>query len=478
MNFVDGEWIDTSGEKLRSLDPYGEEVLFDGRSSTVDDVNAAVHAARGAHGDWSRSSLEYRLDLLKAVRSAIASRQEEIAQTISKEMGKPFWESKGEVAAMLGKFEVSERAHLQRCGERSFDLPGFSSVTRFHSIGVAAVLGPFNLPGHLPNGHIIPMLIAGNTVIFKPSEKTPRVGEILSECFDKAGLPPGVFNCCQGSVQTAQALVDHSDTDLIAFTGSYRVGREIHRRLGGRPEKLLALEMGGNNALVVHEVGDELAASKLIELSAFITSGQRCVCARRMLMVDSAQNRKLFRLLLDRCAQIKFGKWDRQVFMGPLVDIEAGRRFRESISSVRGRFQLRGDFDEATPHIIGPQIVEVKSFQGDEEIFGPLLQVKWVSRFEDAVEEVNRTSYGLAAGLLSEGRENWDLFRRKVRAGVVNWNRQTTGASSEAPFGGVGASGNFRPSAALAADYCAYPCASLEAEALCSPRESYPGLPS
>jgi succinylglutamic semialdehyde dehydrogenase len=478
MNYVGGEWIDGSGQPFRSLDPYGEELLFDGRSATLTDVNTAVHGARRAFDDWSRSSLDYRLELLDAVKSAIGSRQEELAKTISREMGKPFWESKGEVAAMLGKFEVSKKAHLQRCGERRFDLPGFSSITRFHGIGVAAVLGPFNLPGHLPNGHIVPMLIAGNTVIFKPSEKTPRVGEILAECFDEAGLPPGVFNCCQGSVETAQAMIDHPGTDLVAFTGSYGVGREIHRRLGGKPEKLLALEMGGNNALVVHEVGDELATSKLIELSAFITSGQRCVCARRMLIVDSEQNRRLFRLLLDRCAQIKFGRWDSQVFMGPLVDIEAGRRFRRSLSSLRGRCQLRGDFDEANPHIVGPQIVEVKSFQGDEEVFGPLLQVKWVSDFEQAVDEVNDTSYGLAAGLLSEGRENWDFFRKRVRAGVVNWNRQTTGASSEAPFGGVGASGNFRPSATLAADYCAYPCASLEAEELCSPRESYPGLPS
>jgi succinylglutamic semialdehyde dehydrogenase len=348
---------------------------------------------------------------------------------------------------------------------------------------VVAVFGPYNFPGHLPNGHIVPALLAGNTVIFKPSELTPRVAELTVQCWIEAGLPAGVLNLVQGARETGVALAGHPDIDGLFFTGSSRTGNLLHSQFAGHPEKILALEMGGNNPLVVDEVKDVDAAVYTIIQSAFISAGQRCTCARRLLVPLGAWGDALLERLVAVAASLRVGAFDEEPapFMGSVISLAAAEHLREAQQQLIANgavplLELTQPLDGAA--LLTPGILDVSAVaeRPDEEFFGPLLQVIRYDGFDAAIAEANATRYGLAAGLLSDSRERFERFWLESRAGIVNWNKQLTGAASSAPFGGVGASGNHRPSAYYAADYCAYPVASLESEVLSLPTTLTPGV--
>jgi succinylglutamic semialdehyde dehydrogenase len=207
-----------------------------------------------------------------------------MAAVISRATGKPVWDAATEAAAMVGKAELSVKAYNERTPTKEAAAGAFTARISHHPHGVMAVLGPFNFPGHLPNGHIMPALIAGNTVIFKPSEQTPEVAEFTLRLWEEAGIPAGVINLLQGARAPAEQLVAHDGVDGVLFTGGVPAGRAIHRALGGKLEKIVALELGGNNPLVVWDAADLESTAKLIVKSAYITSGQRCTCARRLIV--------------------------------------------------------------------------------------------------------------------------------------------------------------------------------------------------
>ncbi|MCM8531869.1 MAG: aldehyde dehydrogenase family protein, partial [Lentisphaeraceae bacterium] len=277
---INGNWLSGVDQFFESINPADKSVVWQGNYASVEQVDSALIAATNAFSSWSRSSFDDRLAILKKYIDLLSRDKEVFAKLISDETGKPVWESLTEVGAMIAKLNHCVNSYRERCPSKINELADSSSVLRFKAIGVMAVFGPFNLPGHLPNGHILPALLAGNTVVFKPSEQTPAVGVKLFELLEEAGLPSGVVNLVQGSVAVGKALCTSPLANGVLFTGSYSVGREIHKSLAGRPEVMLALEMGGNNPLVVWDVKDKKAAAYLAIQSAFITSGQRCVCAR------------------------------------------------------------------------------------------------------------------------------------------------------------------------------------------------------
>ena len=484
MILINGKFEAGEAGEFSSLDPFTDELLWKGAEASEAQVLRAVSAARAALPSWANSSFASRVKILEKFSELLDSRREEFAQLISSEMGKPLWDSRGEVGAMVGKVAASLEAFAERCSEREFEIAGARSVTRYKPHGVVGVFGPFNFPGHLPNGHIIPALIAGNTIVFKPSEQTPLVGEALVKLWIESGLPDGVLNLVQGSKEPGIALAGASGIDGLFFTGSSHVGKLIHQNFAGRPEKILALEMGGNNPLVVWDVEDLEAAAYLTVQSAFITSGQRCTCARR-LIVDKAQSDSFIESLLNLTERLVVGHYKDEVepFLGPVINPATGASIQKSFAELqkKGGEVLRPLSPlQSRDNLLSPGIIDVSSMveRPDGELFGPVLQLVKVGSLEEAIAEANDTEFGLSAALLSDSKKNYENFYQNIRAGIINWNRQTTGASSKAPFGGVGSSGNHRPAAWLAADYCAYPTASIESEELSAPGGGVPGIRS
>lgn len=479
-NFIGGKWVKSNGEIIQSENPATGEVLWQAASAQSSDVDLAVAAARDAFTTWRLLSFSEREGYVAKFVECLKQHQEELASAIHQETGKPFWESKTEIGAMIGKAGISVAAYEARTGEKESNVNSIEVRLAHRPIGVFAVLGPYNFPGHLPNGHIIPALLAGNTIVFKPSELTPKFGELMVACWEQAGLPAGVVNLIQGARDAGEALVNATDINGVLFTGSSKTGHAIHKSLAGQPDKMLALEMGGNNALIIDQVADIDAAVYTIIQSAFISAGQRCTCARRLVLVKSTANESLIKKLVDATSKIKVGS-DDSCFIGPVVSnaaADSAMAFEAQLKTAGAKALLALGRDDVSKPFIQPGLIDVTDASGivDEECFGPLLQIQWVNDLEAAVEIANNTRYGLSAGLLSDNASAWDYFYPRINAGIVNFNRPLTGASGSAPFGGVGASGNFRPGAYYAADYCAYPIASMSSQVVELPGSLAPGI--
>lgn len=481
--FIAGVWQAGQGEVFESLNPVSQAVIWQGQGASAAQVDAAVQAARQVFPIWGRLPLEERIAVLERFAACLKDKADLLARAIGEETGKPLWESTTEVTSMINKVAISIQSYRERTGEKSGPLADASAVLRHKPHGVVAVFGPYNFPGHLPNGHIVPALLAGNCVLFKPSELTPLVAELTVKCWIEAGLPAGVLNLLQGARETGMALAGNPGIDGLFFTGSSRTGNLLHSQFAGRPDKILALEMGGNNPLLVDQVRDVEAAVYTIIQSAFISAGQRCTCARRLLVPAGSWGDALLARLVEVCRQIKVGRYDEQPapFMGSVISLQAAQQLLAAQADLLARGAtalLTMTQPQADAALLTPGIVDVTAVAArpDEEFFGPLLQVIRYSSFEDAITEANNTAFGLAAGLLSDDKARYEQFWLESRAGIVNWNKQLTGAASTAPFGGIGASGNHRPSAYYAADYCAYPVASLECESLSLPATLTPGV--
>ncbi|MBO2551066.1 succinylglutamate-semialdehyde dehydrogenase [Shewanella algae] len=481
--FIKGQWLAGEGQAMSSSNPANGETLWQGNAATPAQVEAAVAAAREAQFDWFMLGFDGRLQVIEAYRDQLEAHKAEIADTIAQETGKPLWETATEAGAMIGKIGLSVAAYHKRTGETENELPAGRAVLRHKPHGVVAVFGPYNFPGHLPNGHIVPALLAGNTVVFKPSELTPKVAELMLKLWEKAGLPAGVINLVQGEVETGKALASHPQLDGLFFTGSSRTGHLLHQQYAGHPGKILALEMGGNNPLIVKGISDIKAAVHEIIQSAYISSGQRCTCARRLYIEKGEQGDALIAALVAAIKAIAVGPWNAepQPFMGSMISEAAAKGMvaaQRNLQNLGGVSLVELTHIESGTGLVSPGLIDVTEVieLPDEEYFGPLLQLVRYSSFDQAISLANDTRYGLSAGLLADSREDYDYFLARIRAGIVNWNKQITGASGAAPFGGVGASGNHRASAFYAADYCAYPVASMEADGLSLPQALSPGL--
>lgn len=482
-HFINGLWIEGKGTLFASSDPASGKPIWQGTSATQTEVRQAVSAARDAFARWANVPVTERIKYLEAFADTLASNRSRLAESICRDVGKPGWEALSEVDSMVAKVAISIEAYHERCRSASGEFAGSATSIRFRPHGVIAVFGPFNLPGHLPNGHIIPALLAGNTVVFKPSEQAPLVAQETMALWEEVGIPAGVLNMIQGGPETGVALSQEANIDGLFFTGSAQTGKALHRAFAGHPEKILALEMGGNNPLVVHEVADFDAAARITILSAYITAGQRCSCARRLIVPLGQDGDKFVERVVSSVGKVRVGPYTDhpEPFMGPVISDAAAEQMlaaQERLAASGGVSLVQMRRVRGIPTMLAPGLMDVTRVKErpDVELFGPFLQLIRVQDFDSALLEADNTAYGLAAGLLSDNRALYEIFLESVRAGVIAWNRPTTGASSRLPFGGVKSSGNHRPAAYYAADYCSYPVASIEVERLTQPSKPPPGL--
>lgn len=470
-DYIAGRFVPIPGEAICSRDPADPARIVWSGAPDPAHVEQAVAAARSALPAWAATPLDDRIAFLKRWAEIAARRAADIAGLITDEMGKTLSESLGEAKLLADKVAITlDRVSLSRVTGYELPLgPSRQALCRFKPHGVMAVVAPFNFPAHLANGHFVPALMMGNTIVLKPSEKTPGVGQLLAELMHEIGVPAGVFNVVQGGGGLAAQLVHHDDIDGILFTGSWPVGRRILEANLDRPGRIIALEMGGNNPAVV--MNDAHLKQAVIECvrSAFATTGQRCTCTRRIIVQRGVADR--FIPAFCRAAStltIGSGRSDAPVFMGPLINraaVDAALAFQSDLVAAGGRILVQSTAMPSATNgsFVTPGVVEVDRFQLDRdcEVFGPIAQIAIVDDLAQAIEQANATRYGLAASIFTASRETFENFFRDCRSGCINWNAGTAGASGKLPFGGVGHSGNLRPAGAFSVDYCAYPIANM-----------------
>jgi succinylglutamic semialdehyde dehydrogenase len=492
FDLIGGRRLPIDGQDIRSHNPAKPHATVWTGSPNADHVDEAVDAARSAAREWALWPIARRVEALRAFQHLAAERTEEVADLICTETGKAIWDSTGEAKLLGAKVDITldDSANSGRSRVTGFDVDVSDSRTgrcRFRPHGVLAVLGPFNFPAHLPNGHIIPALLTGNTIVFKPSDKTPAVGQMLASIYDEAltavGAPPGVVNLVHGGADVAQRLVASPGIDGILFTGSWPVGRRILEANLDTPGRIVALELGGNNPAIVMPDADLRQAAIECARAAFVTTGQRCTCTRRLIVHESIA--ATFIPLLQKIASnlivgdprgIGGGSRNQSVFMGPIIRSSVRSELldaQQALASAGGRVLLEATAMEHASggHYVTPGILEVDHFTladdpasdagCDAEFFGPLLRVSTASSLDHAIEQANATRYGLASAIFTQDADAVETFLAQSRAGCVNANTGTAGASSKLPFGGLGLSGNHRPAGAFSLDYTAYPVASL-----------------
>ncbi len=472
----------TAVNEIISVDPARPSVEVGRFRIEVGAVGAAVQAARAAFPAWSARTPDERAEVLRAWAAVTVRHAEHIATLLTRETGKTMAEARQEAALLADKVNVTleDRVRARIAG---YQIP--ASATRsnncsYRPYGVIAVIGPFNFPAHLPNGHWVPALYAGNTVIFKPSEKTPAVGALLTDLMNEAGMPAGVFNTVQGRGDVAAALVAHADVDGVLFTGSWPVGRRIMEANLDRPGRMVALEMGGSNAAIVMDDADLRQAVIECVRCAFISTGQRCTCTRRIIVHQAVAER--FIAAFVECARtitVAPGDADPAPFMGPLVSREArdatvafqeecrargehvllaSRAFGTGIAADASQFGVSKEGWFATPGVLLAPRFELPT---DREVFGPVVRISIADSLDDAISQANATEFGLAASIFTQQPAVIRAAMDRLRAGCININCGTAGASGKLPFGGLGRSGNLRPAGAAMIDSCAYPIASM-----------------
>lgn len=483
-NLIGGTWEPITGSTLTSHSPAEPSKRIFSCAPDVSHVDRAVRAARAAASDWARTPQEQRFTILRQFAALCKAREAQITQLISDETGKVMWDAKAEAQLLSAKVDIT----LEQSANSGFSrVTGFETaisptrkgICSFRPHGVMAVLGPFNFPAHLPNGHIVPALAMGNTIVFKPSDKTPAIGQMLAELLEEAlregGAPAGVVNLVQGGADIAAALSNHADLDGILFTGSWPVGRRIMQANLDRPGRILALEMGGNNPAIIMPDADLRQAAIECVRSAFITTGQRCTCTRRVIVHESVSSR-FIKAVCTAASNLIIGHpaSSHPVFMGPLIAKSA----RDHVLHVIGQLTRAGGellMPPTMPDLPGwyitPSVMRVPRFfatsdadahpGADVEIFGPFLRVSTFGQFDDAMEQANSTQFGLASSIFTQDAATIQRFLAEARAGCININAGTAGASSKLPFGGLGLSGNHRPAGAFSLDYCAMPIGSM-----------------
>ncbi len=454
---------------LVSFDPATGAEVWRGETG---DVDAEVDAARAGWAAWAARPVTYRIETLRRFANTARARHEALSDVIAREVGKPLWEARAEVDAVVAVVDGAVGAYAERTAQRRLDSPmGTRAALRHKPHGMLAVITPFCNPALIPAGHLLPALLAGNAVVLKPSPHAPATAELLVDSLLTAGVPESCVRLVQGGAAEGKALAGHRGVDGVLFTGSAKAGVSLHRQFADRPHKLLALEMGGNNPLLVWDTPDLHAAALIVLQSAFAQAGQSCTAARRLIVAEDAAD-PLVELLCKLLARVIVGAPhdNPQPFMGPVIDNEAADALTESFLALlmRGGRPLR-HLERPVPGrpFLHPALIDVTGVtdRPDEELFGPVLQIIRVPDFDAAIAEANNTRFGLSASLLSQTPALYDRFWAGARAGLVNWNRSTHPPGVRAPLGGFGWSGNARPGGWYAADHCAYPVVSNEADA-------------
>jgi succinylglutamic semialdehyde dehydrogenase len=455
-----------SAHELVSIEPATGDILWRGG---IGDVNAEIAIAGAAWPKWAAQSYSIRIEAMRRFANVVRSKTDAMTDLLARETGRPIWDARAEMEAVVARVEISIASYKERTAQRRIEgALGARSALRHKPHGVLAVLGPHSMPADIPSAHIIPALLAGNAVVFKPSEKTPAIGAMLVACFIEAGVPEDIIRLVIGGPEAGQALAAHHDINGLLFTGSARNGIMINRQFADTPNKILALEMGGNNPIIVWDAPDAYKAAVVAVQSAFLSSGQRCTSARRLIVEDGKHEALISEIIKLVNRIIVGGPHDTPTpYMGPVIDNEAADRLEESFMAMimKGGRPIRHlDRPRDDRPFLSPALIDMTNVNEpmDTELFGPILQLVRVPDFDTALSVANATRFGLSASLIGGTPALYNQFWANTRAGLVNWNRPTNGAPVNAPLGGVGLSGNHRPSAAHASDYCAYPVVSNE----------------
>lgn len=466
-----------------SISPVDGTTLWSGGLASNAVICDVFSSSAVARDQWRQLTTDARIAIARRYAEILHQRKDEIASLITDETGKLPSEAAGEVSASIAKVKWSIEAITHRRSETTIapsDTSGKNPVRRirYSPLGVTLVLGPFNFPLHLPGGQIIPALLAGNSVVFKPSEQSTAVGAWMTDAWSAAGLPDDVLQMIVGGVDVAKAAIDRPEVAAVFLTGSRIAGQSIHRQLAGRPEVLLALELGGNNPVVVDATADPVSVANHVSYSAFVSSGQRCTCARRAVFVKGSDADRQLEALIAKTHSLTPGmpRDAIQPDLGPLVSADAAiavKNTYDELIAMGCHSIIPLSIDSDHPSLVSPAIVDASKLSRDQaavlgsmEWFGPLLVIFQASSLEEAFQIAAKTPYGLAASLLGGNRDDFQRFVDQVGAGVVNWNGPTTGAAGNLPFGGRGYSGNHRPAGYFAIDFCNEPVSSIENVAL------------
>jgi succinylglutamic semialdehyde dehydrogenase len=437
-------------------------------------INPVIESAIAGYDVWRKTPLSERIKVIKNFRDEVEKRKDEIALAIALETGKPLWESKTEAGALAAKVDVTINVSLDRIAEESITevLPKLDGRVLYRPIGPTLIIGPFNFPCHLANTQILASLLSGNSIIFKPSEKTMYSSTLMFECLAAAGFPNGVVNLIHGSGKTSSDLVSHPAIKGIYFTGSLGVGKKILEATCTDLTKLVALELGGKNTTIVHKDANIDHAVAEILRACFLTSGQRCTSTSTLIVHDAILERfneqflkEASRMIIDHPEANS-----PQPFMGPLIDEHAVNFYNTYLdnSKKEGAELLMGDL--ALPsmkgHYVSPTIQYINQITGTNfgktEIFGPNVCITPYSNIGQAIDVANMSDYGLAGSIFTADKEIYEHALRDVEVGIFNLNRSTVGASARLPFGGMKNSGNYHPAAVSMIDHCVATTASLK----------------
>jgi succinylglutamic semialdehyde dehydrogenase len=475
-NGLTSKEVETSAEAITKFCPGDvSDKLWDAQVNYAN-IDKVIQSSIEGFDLWRKLSLTERINYLKEFQKVVNDRKTEIATAIALETGKPLWESLTEAGGLAAKVAVTITDSLARIEKQTISqvLPNIDGHILKKPIGPSLVIGPFNFPCHLANGQILAALLTGNSIIFKPSEKTIYSSQLLIECFHEAKFPKGVINFINGTVKTTQDILKHPAIKGIYFTGSLAVGKKILQAVGTDVTKLVALELGGKNATILHKDTDINHALPELLRACYLSSGQRCTSTSMIIVHRSIEQEFIdkFKQLTQRIIVDHPTKHKIAPFMGPLIDLEAAVKYNEfcKLGEINGAQTLLGNSPvkvDYEGHYVSPTIHYLPTAKKEnpftqEEIFGPNCTFTPYDDIEDAIRIANISDYGLAASVFTQSQDIYQLCLRDIDAGLINLNRSTVGASSRLPFGGVKNSGNFHPAAVSMIDYTVSTVASLE----------------
>lgn len=456
-NYIDGEWMESkSGRTFENRNPAdNDDVIGLFPESGADDVAKAAEIAAEAYRSWKLMPAPKRGDILRRAGDILNRRKDELARHMTREMGKPVFETKGDVQEAIDTayYSATETRRLFGYNAPS-EMPDKMNLSFRTPIGVCGIITAWNFPMAVPSWKIFPALACGNTIVYKPSEDAPHSGNLMAEVLEEAGLPKGVFNVVHGGADCGKAIVDHPEIKVIGFTGSTEVGKAIASKAGSLNKKV-SLEMGGKNAqIVMPDANLDLALDGVL-WGAFGTTGQRCTATSRLILHESIHDDFVNRLI-TKASALKIGPGlNDGTEMGPVINEKQLDRVRDYVRIGReedgatcvlgGDVAGEEDAELGRGHFFLPTIfIDVTRDMriAREEIFGPVLSVLKVSSLTEAIDVLNDTEYGLSSSLYTANVN--DAFRaiRDIEAGITYINVPTIGAEAHMPFGGVKGTGN------------------------------------
>ncbi len=453
-HFIAGEWCEsTSGATFESRNPADtRDIIGRFQAGTAADAAMAIRAADVAGALWRRTPAPKRGEILYAFGALMAQHKERLARAMTREMGKVLAEARGDVQEGIDIAFLMAGEGRRMFGDTTpSELPDKWAMSIRQPIGVAGIITPWNFPIAIPCWKMMPALVAGNTVVFKPSSDTPHCATLLVELMAEAGFPAGTVNLVTGGgAEVGDAIVDNPDVRVVSFTGSSETGRHLAIR-AGRKLKRISLELGGKNAIVVMADADLDLATDGILWSAFGTTGQRCTAASRV-VVERRVAEPLLERLERRARALRLGSGlDESIDVGPLINASAVDKVAGyiGIGRAEGELVLGGeparDGDLANGHFFAPTIfrdVAPMDRIAQEEIFGPVLSVIPVDDYAAAATAVNQTRYGLSSSIFTSDANAAFRAMRDFETGIVYVNAGTTGAETHLPFGGWKDTGN------------------------------------